>query len=173
MTQAPYGRWPFIKTHFPERCRAWTELPVTSCLRLLAGSGHNTRQMRILILWFLILMTNDTKETKENMTLSGRVRINTHRHGLPKPNSPKSGFESYLYKCFLLPLWIWRKGDKEKCLSSSWPCTANRDLGDGCASELSPSAGLLSVTPYLSCDVARQWIVPAFTVPSSPPETVQ
>ena len=114
------------------------------------------------------------KGTKENVTPSGRLRINNHRCLLPKPCLQESQFKIYFHKCFSpATVNLEREGQGEIFILLCWLCTTDRELGD----RHGKNSYLLLVSCQLShssTSVSREsgvfWV---FTVPSTILETVQ
>ena len=71
------------------------------------------------------------KGTKENVTPSGRLRINNHRCLLPKTCLQESQFKIYFHKCFSpATVNLEREGQGEIFILVCWLCTTDRELGD-------------------------------------------
>ena len=160
--RASYDLRHFIKTNFPDSQHGWTKriLPVTSCLRLLAGWLSNCwckpdRQPASPAptppkgVFSLVTKpsSQDRKQnkwrfssygfsslwqmTKENIPLSGRLRISNHRCWLAKTNSQESQFKIYFHKCFSsASVNLERKGKRESFIPLSCLCTTEKALGD-------------------------------------------
>lgn len=128
--KASYDLRHFVKTNSPDSQPGWTKriLPVTSCLRLLAGwladywckpdrqpapphspakgtfspvtkpsfQGIKQNKWRSSSHGFSSLW----QMTKENITLSGRLRINNHMCWLTETNPQESEFKICFHKCF-------------------------------------------------------------------------